>query len=793
MRVSYEWLNDFIDLVDVTPQQAAEMLTMSGVEIASLTVIDVRGILVGRVISQDPHPKSRNPLWIHQVDIGRGDPQQIIAGAPNAGPGSLVPVALPGTTVPNGRTVRDINIAGFAARGMLCSQQELLLGDDHSGIMVLESGRPGQDLSEIFPPDAILDAEVTSNRPDCLSHMGIARELGALLKRPLKRDFMPLFTGGVEPPGSELIDVRIDDPELCRRYIGAVVKGVEVSASPLWMRRRLRAAGLRPINNVVDVTNYVLLEYGQPLHAFDLANLSGPAIRVRRATAGERITTLDGEERQLTAEMLVIADAERAQAVAGVIGGLGSEVSSRTTEVLIEAACFDGKSIRATARALGIRTEASSRFEKGLPPELALAGARRAAQLLAEVAGGRVHIGWPDVYPRPQEPVRIQLQPEQIDARLGIHVPLEESEQILRRLDFQVRVQDDGSWDVLAPVFRLDVSIPEDLSEEIGRIHGYDKIPATLPGARAGSWRIPEPSLESILDGVRQVLAGGGLTETLNPALVPLRQLERLGIAGRAMVVDNAISEELNALRTSLLASLLEVASVNRSRPRAGAFEIAAVYWRNLEDPERQPQEPLHLGAVLVAGSDPAGGRGAVLEMKSLLDAVGRQLGVSALEYRRGADQLFHPGRTSSVFAGGQEIGLLGEVHPTIGSLFELDVRVVAMEIDVQALIAAGGPLAIRTPPRFPAVDRDLAVVVSVEVEAARLLAAIGAAGGELLVAASAFDEYRGAQLGEGLKSVAFALTFRSPERTLTDAEVDALVAQVRTSLQAAFDAGFRA
>ena len=793
MRLSYEWLNEFVDLVDVTPQQAAELLTMSGVEIGSVTLIDVRGILVGRVLSQDPHPKSRNPLWIHQVDIGRGEPQQIIAGAPNAGPGSLVPVALPGTTVPNGRTVRDINIAGFAARGMLCSQQELLLGDDHSGIMVLESGRPGQDLSEIFPPDAILDAEVTSNRPDCLSHMGVARELGALLKRPLKRDFMPLFTGGVEPPGTDLIDIRIEDPDLCSRYIGAVVRGVEVSASPLWLRRRLRAAGLRPINNVVDVTNYVLLEYGQPLHAFDLAKLAGPAIRVRRAHPGEPITTLDGEVRSLAPEMLVIADGERAQAIAGVIGGLESAVSESTTEVLLEAACFDAKSVRATARALGVRTEASSRFEKGLPSELALAGARRGAQLLAEVSGGKVHIGWPDVYPRPQEPVRIQLRPEQVDTRLGIHVPLEEAEQILRRLDFQVRVQDDGGWDVLAPVFRLDVTIPEDLSEEIGRIYGYDKITPTLPGSRRTAWRRPVPSLESRLDSVREIMAGAGLTETVNPALVPLRLLARMGIEARAMVVDNALSEDLNALRTSLLASLLEVASVNRSRPRAGAFELASVYWRNLEDAERQPEEPLHLGAIMVAGVDPQAGRAAYLELKSTLDAAAAVLGVPALDYVRGAGLLFHPGRTAAVQAGGRDIGLLGEIHPLTAGQFDLEARVVGMEIDLHALIAAATPIAIRALPRFPAVDRDLAVVVAAELEAARLLAVLRAGGGELLESATAFDEYRGAQIGEGLKSVAFALTFRSPERTLTDAEVDALIGAMKATLADDFGAVYRA
>jgi len=328
VRISYEWLGDFIDLTDVTPKEAAAVLTRLGIEIESLTLVDLSQILVGKILEQVPHPKSNKPLWVHQVDLGGGRVQQIIAGAPNAVVGSLVPVALPGTTVPNGNLVKDMTIAGYKAAGMLCSADELKLGDDHSGILILDSGTPGEPLTTVIPNQAILEAEVTSNRPDCMGHLGVARELAAGLDRPLKRDFMPSFTGGANPPGRELVKVTIDDPDLCSRYIGCVVKGVKVGRSPDWLQRRLRACGVRPINNIVDITNYVLLEYAQPLHAFDLAKLAGPEIHVRRANDGEKLLCLDGIERVLTPDMLVIADASRPVAIAGVIGGEDTAVDA---------------------------------------------------------------------------------------------------------------------------------------------------------------------------------------------------------------------------------------------------------------------------------------------------------------------------------------------------------------------------------------------------------------------------------------------------------------------------------
>src|SRR5712692_792007 len=511
MRISYEWLSDYLDTSGLAPAKAAELLTMSGTKIESVEVRDLTAILIGRVVEQKDHPRSNKPLWIHQVDVGGGRVLQIVAGAANAVAGSLVPVALPGTVVPNGTRVREGKIAGVAAQGMLCSADELLLGqggapgagfarpgalrgdvppqtEHEPRIMLLDRGQPGESLATYIPVDAILEAEITPNRPDCLGHLGVARELAAATGRDFKADFMPPYIDGVPPPAAELIDIAIDAPDVCSRFVAVPVSGLTVGPSPDWVQRRLRAAGVRPISNVVDASAYVMLEHGKPTHVFDLTKLAGRQLHVRHAHAGESLLCLDGQVRTLTPEMVVVADASGPVAIGGIIGGELSAVSDATTDVVIESAGWDGVNIRATSRALALRTEASIRHEKGLAPELAMAGARRAAALVREWAGGNVHTVWVDVYPRPQEPIRVDLDPRKIDSLLGVHIPLEESETILRRLGFHVRVLDDGGWDVLPPVFRLDVQLPEDIVEEVGRIHGIDSIPATLPGRRHSKW-----------------------------------------------------------------------------------------------------------------------------------------------------------------------------------------------------------------------------------------------------------------------------------------------------------------
>ena len=498
--------------------------------------------------------------------------------------------------------------------------------------------------------------------------------------------------------------------------------------------------------------------------------------------------------------MLVIADAERPVALAGVIGGEETAVTDQTVDVLLEAANFDGVSVRATSRAIRLRTEASLRFEKGISPELALAGARRAATLLAEVCEGRVHTDWADVYPRPQQPVRVLVRPEKVDAILGVHVPLQEMEAVLQRLGFQVRVESDGAWDVLPPVFRLDVTIPEDVAEEVGRIYGYDKVPPTLPGARRTSWHPAAPSQERRLDGTRHVLAAAGYTEAVTPALVSGDLLGRLGVRQRAMRLVNPVTDE-DTLRTTLIPSLLEVAVLNRNhgRPEVAVFEVGRAYLRRPDESngrqERQPEEPSRLAALRTGLRDAETSRVAFLELKGALERAIDTLtpiDSSGLEYEPAQAPLFHPGRCARVVLGGRQVGFVGELHPSALGMVDLGARAVAMEVDLEPLLTAEVTREARPLPRFPAVNRDLGVVVPEPVLSGELQATIKEASGDLLESVRAFDEYRGSQVPEGHKSVAFALTFRSPERTLTDGEVDARLEEIRGALRRRYTAGFR-
>jgi len=790
MRISYEWLGDYVDTSGLSPHEAAEILTMSGTKIESVQVLDLSAIIVGRVLEQKDHPSSNKPLWIHQVDVGGGRVIQIIAGAPNALAGTLVPVALPGTRVPSGTLVRDATIAGEAGRGMLCSADALLLGEDREPrIMLLDRGEPGESLAKYIPPDAILEAEITPNRPDCLGHIGVARELGAAAGRDFKANFMPPYIEGVQPPAAELIDIAIEVPDLCSRFVAVPITGVKVGPSPDWVQRRLRAAGVRPISNVVDATAYVMLEHAKPTHVFDAGKLSGKQLHVREAREGESLLCLDGQKRKLGPGMLVVADATGPVAIGGIIGGEDSGVSDATTDVVIESAGWDGVNIRATSRALGLRTDASLRHEKGLAPEMAMAAARRAAALVRDWAGGQVHADWVDVYPRPQEPVRIQLDRQKIDGLLGVSVPPDESQRILRNLDFQVRA-DDGTWDVLPPVFRLDVELPEDVVEEVGRIYGISRIPATLPGSRHTSWNVAPPEDHQWM--LREVMLGAGFDEVVSPALVPKRLLQRLGLAEGARTLFNPMSDEMDTMRTSLLPSLLSVARYNQNRTaeRVDVFELARVY--RGRHPDGLADEQIRLTVIARVDTDADAGRRGFLRLKSVMDRFAQDLMAGTVRYLRAAPDLYHPGRAATIMVGGREIGIVGELHPSTLAVFDIDGRAVALDVDAEALIAARGERKATELPRYPAVQRDIAVVVDANVPAAEIHRTIKEAWGNSLESLRAFDEYRGDQAGEGRKSIAFTLTFRSPERTLTDAEVEKVLSEIRKRLEKKHGARFR-
>src|SRR2546426_3027067 len=608
MLISLNWLKDYVD-VPVDVSTLAERLTLAGSEVEGIheQEVDFEGVLVAEVKSLRPLPGStKNQLA--SVSTG-GTVADVVTGAWTLTVGDRVPYAVPGSRL-NDRRIETKSFLGVASAGMLCSAIELGLGEDAAGIFILDqSAMPGQDLRQLYPRDTILQLEIKSNRPDLLCHVGIAREVGAIFKLPLREPSLPK-----RPPADAPDLVRIEASDGCRRFNGRLLTGVSVAPSPPWMQARLRAAGVRPISNVVDITNYVMLEAGQPMHAFDYQRLKDGRVVVRRAHEGEEIACLDGKTRRLTSRDMVVADTERAQGVAGIIGGAESAVQDGTTDVFLEAATWEPRSIRRTSRTLGLRTEASSRFEKGLSPALSLSAVERAAALVAELAGGTATAST-DVYPGPLKPITIEVDADRIERVLGVKVELGDAAAILERLRFTV--QDvDGRLRVKPPEFRLDCSIPEDLVEEVGRIFGYDRIPSTLPGART-----PVRDLYERRDAeetAREVLAGRELDEAVTSSIISPGDAPTIALpmAPRSLVqIKNPLAENRDGLRRSLLPGLLEALALNARQDQGGArlFELGAIFWKADGEAVDQPQ------VLALAAHAPAGGaEAAAAELRSL-------------------------------------------------------------------------------------------------------------------------------------------------------------------------------
>ncbi len=806
MRVPYRWLQEYVDIT-LGPDELAEALTMQGlgVEAVERPAPAFSGVVTGRVLAAEPHPNA-DRLRVCTVDVGEAEPRTIVCGAPNVAAGQTVPVALPGAVLPGGLTIGEARLRGVLSRGMICSAKELGLPDPTggAGILVLaEPFAPGRDLREALGLDeAVLVLELTPNYAmHCQSMLGVAREVAALTG------------GGVRVPApavreaaraaSEAAEVRIDEPGLCPRYVARVIEGVRIGPSPLWLKRRLEAAGMRPINNVVDVTNYVMIEMGQPLHAFDLHRLDGAGGRkrivVRRARPGETLTTLDGAERRLEPDDLVIADGPdgaRAVALAGVMGGENSEVTPETTAILLESASFNNLTVRRTARRLGLLSEASARFEKWVDPAGCRAAADRAMTLLQELAGGQVLAGAVDVHPRPVAPRRIAARCARINGLLGTDLSHEEIAAIFTRLGFEVSDFHAGSILVTVPTRRPDIEGEADLAEEVARLYGYNRIPVTLPRS---------PAVPAVLGAERRLTAearavclAAGLNEVMTYSFMNPAGFDRIGLAADdprrcAVPLANPLSEAQGVMRTCLLPLLLEVAAANvRQRiTDVGVFEIGRVYLPKGLPLAELPEERLSLGAVLMGAAGRGGWYGGAEEadfyhVKGLVEAVCRRLGVDGVSFEALAAPGHHPGRTARLVAPGDgaTLGVLGELHPETARAYDLPGRVLAVELDLTALMARARPVRTHRPlPRFPAADRDLAVLVPDRIPAARVEATIAEAGGDLLESVCLFDLYRGAGVPEGWRSLAYSLVYRAADRTLTDAEVDAVHGRVCAAL----------
>ena len=740
---------------------------------------------MGKVLSAEQHPDA-DRLKVCEVDDGNGQ-RTIVCGAPNVAAGQTVAVALPGAVMPDGTALGEAKLRGVKSSGMILAEDEVGIGDDHAGIMVLDDALPaGAPLADTLPiADEVLELEITPNRPDCLSVYGMAREVHAATGAELSGD--PTEGDAIasgDDTSTDHVSIEIADPEICLRFTGRVFEDVKVGPSPAWLRQRLTAAGQRPISNVVDITNYVMLTCGQPLHAFDLDQVRGQKIVVRRAEAGETMTTLDDVQREFTAEMAVVCDAEGPSGVAGIMGGQVSEVSDSTTRVLMEAATWVPTNILRTSKALNLRSEASTRFEKGVHPENALAGQRLAARLMVELCGARMVPDPIDVYPEPLEPRVVQLRMSRVLKLLGKAICEDEVVGRLEALGFAV-VRGDNVLDVTVPYWRDgDVQREADLLEEVARTHGLDKLPVTLPARRNAVGRLtPRQRLRRRLE---DALRDRGLHEVVGWSFTAPQTLAALRLADEPILdLANPLSEEQSVMRPLLLPGLLDAARDNAARG-AGAlalFESQHVYRPSgeLTAPEGSPKgalpaEETHHLAALVPGDYYAA--------KGLVEAIGAAARVElAFAAPRDAQAFLHPGRAAVIHAGVVELGWIGELHPLVTRAWDLQGGA-AFELDFDALAtAAPGAEQFADVTSFPAVRLDIAVVTPAGVEAEAIRLTVLDAGGELLEGARVFDVYEGEQVGEGNRSLALALEFRAPDRTLTDEEVAGPRAAIEAAL----------
>jgi phenylalanyl-tRNA synthetase beta chain len=806
MLVPLNWLRDFVDH-DLTAQDLADLLTNSGLEVDG--VIDrftgLKKVISAKVVAVEPHPNA-DRLRLATVDCGSGRSETVVCGAPNLEVGMITPLAQVGAVLGEDELeVSRVKIRGVESCGMLCSERDLGISDDHSGLMRLEPDEPlGRELAELLNLETqVLEISITPNRGDALSILGVAREVAALLAKPLK---LPACEPQEHQPGIDgQAEVELRDPKGCPRYTARLVKGVTIGPSPLWMRDRLMACGLRPINNVVDITNYILMELGQPLHAFNFATLAGGKIVVRTAAEGEKFVTLDGAERTLTGDTLMICDAERAVAVAGIMGGLNSEVTEDTTEVLIESAFFDPTSIRRTSKRLGLSTESSYRFERGIDLSGCARAAGRAALLMDQLAGGKVAAGVIDAYPVPYQAPRLPLSISRTAAYLGLPLSKEQVVEPLERLGLAISEGPDPDTIVAEPpAARTDLERPVDLTEEVARMVGYNNFPPRLPRAEIGA--LPRPWPQRVRALARDAMAAQGLDEAITYSFAHPNAIERLGLAPddpRQAVVRliNPLSEEQSELRTSLLPGLLAAAARNLAHrvPDVGLFEVGRVFLAR--EGEQLPAEPFRLSAVLAGLMGPASwwaGEEAVSlsHIKGVAEYLAQALDLPELGFEPTgeAPPYLDPAEWCQITLAGQPLGQLGRLDGRAARAFDLDRPVYVLDLDFD-LVAAMVPRSkqFRHLPRYPEVVRDLALVVDEAVRAGEVLAVARSLPDPWLQSVEVFDVYRGKPLDKGKKSLGLRLTYRAEDRTLTEEEVapgyqamvDELLKQFQASLRA--------
>ena len=787
MNISRKWLKEFVD-IQASDREYAETMTIAGQKVETTERLDaeIKNVKVGRVLSIVRHPNSDH-MWICQIDVGQGAPVQIVTGAQNVRQGDLVPAALHDSWLAGGVHITNGKLRGEESNGMLCSIQELGLTHNdfpdacQDGIWILngEDCAVGQDVNEVIGnDDSIVEFEITNNRPDCYSLIGLARETAAAFNVPLKLH-EPVVKGGGPGVLPELLDVETPDPDLCLRYTARMVRNVKIGPSPKWMRQRLRAAGIRPINNIVDITNYVMVEYGQPMHAFDYRYVGGGKIIVRRAGADKQLTTLDGSLRSLNPDMLVIADETKPVGLAGVMGGENSEIAPDTVDVVFESANFDGTSIRKTALALGMRTEASAKFEKNIDPMLTLPAVNRACELVELLGAGEVLDGVLDIINYVPEPVELPLEPEKINALLGTAISEADMIDYLRREQIEVK---DGRIQV--PSWRPDLRRMADVAEEVARFYGYNEIPTTLMrGATTRGGYSPAQKLENKAGAAARAL---GCSEIItysfvSPAGMDLIRAPKDDPRRKQIKLLNPLGEDSSVMRTTAVPSMLDILARNWAYHNRAArlYEIAKIYLP--VEGRELPEEPqlLMLGCY-GPGED-------FYALKGIVEGILSQLNVLPARFEAVTDDpTYHPGRCAALWVGGKRIGVLGQIHPLAARNYGMDCEVYCAELNFTELLTVLAPeKTFKALPRFPATSRDLAVVCPENVTVGALEETIRQAAGKLLREIKLFDVYRGAGIESGKKSAAFSLSFRAEDRTLTDADVEPAMNSVLEALEA--------
>ncbi len=801
MKLPLSWLKDYTNLDGVSPKEFDAKMTMSGSKVESVDYLgaEISNVVTGEILSVEKHPDSDH-LVICQINTGAEEPVQIVTGAPNvteASIGEICPVCLHKSTLPGGVKITRGKLRGVVSGGMMCSFQEL--GLDHgcvpyacdNGILFLPKGTPvGVDIKGVLGLDEyVADFEITSNRPDCLSMIGLAREAAATFQRPFA-----VREPAVKGCGGDIRDyvsVQVDEPELCPRYTAKIVKNIKIEPSPAWMRERLFASGVRPINNIVDITNYVMLEYGQPMHAFDYACLSDGKIVVRRPQPGEAIQTLDGQDRAITPEMLAICDGSKPVAIAGVMGGANSEITDSTRTVVFESACFHGATIRITAKALGMRTEASGRFEKGLDASLTMPALLRACELIEELGAGDVVDGVVDVCAADLSPKSLPFEPDKMNALLGTSLPAETQKEMLERLEFQV---EDGK--VIIPSFRIDIARMCDLAEEVARMYGYDNIPVRLyAGDTTQGGLSPRQLMERAATGV---CLSAGFDESMSHSFISPKFYDAINLPADdirriSTTILNPLGEDFSVMRTTVLPSMLDSLSHNNAHrnPAASLYELGTIYTPVVKDGKADADRLPHEQKILTLGSY---GRLSFFQFKGVIEAICRELNVKNVSVVADTENpSYHPGRCAKVYAGETLLGAFGTVHPVVAKKYGFTAEVLAAELIMDALYAAADRAKRYQPlPKFPASTRDIAVLVEDAVPAASMQKAIEKAAGAILESVKLFDVYKGKGIPEGKKSVAYSMSLRAADRTLTDEECDKAMKKAIEALEQGFGAVLR-